>query len=392
MTSTRSIRRRASLAAITAGMLVLAACGGSSDTPAAPAPAPAPAPASPEAPAGPPFYEGKTIELIVPFATGGGTDTTARLLAPFLEKYIEGNPTIQVVNVPGGGSVNGANQYALQGPRDGSQILFTALSTTIPWLIGAPEVRYDLADFNLIAGFPGSRAIWARTDSGIETAVDLGNPPSPLIFGGTEPTGAELTHILAMQALGLRGSANIREVWGYDSGDAALAFQTGETQIGTGTTATYLRSITPLVEQGIAIPLFTYGMVFPDGTVLPDEALPDVPTVADVYRGIYNAEPSGEAWDAFVTFQSIFSAATFGMWLFQDAPVEALNALRAALVELAQDPEFLAARDKAVGPYTTVTGDDAQAFADSLRQISPSSLSYVRNILRDEYGIEGLRD
>lgn len=38
-------------------------------------------------PASGPFYSGRTLELLVPFATGGGTDLQARFMVPYLQKY-----------------------------------------------------------------------------------------------------------------------------------------------------------------------------------------------------------------------------------------------------------------------------------------------------------------
>ena len=37
------------------------------------------------------YYKGKTMEFIVPYAPGGGYDTYARMLAPFMEKELSGS-------------------------------------------------------------------------------------------------------------------------------------------------------------------------------------------------------------------------------------------------------------------------------------------------------------
>ncbi len=46
-------------------------------------------------------FEGKTISMLINSSAGGGTDLTGRLLAPFLTKYLPGNPAVVVRNVPG---------------------------------------------------------------------------------------------------------------------------------------------------------------------------------------------------------------------------------------------------------------------------------------------------
>ena len=58
------------------------------------------------------YFAGRTIEFIIPFAEGGGSDVWARFLAPFIARHLPGRPTVIVRNVPGGGSITGANEYA----------------------------------------------------------------------------------------------------------------------------------------------------------------------------------------------------------------------------------------------------------------------------------------
>src|SRR5690242_20261373 len=60
-------------------------------------------PATAKAQAG--FYAGKTLRIIVGSSAGGGYDTYARALAPFLAEHLPGKPTIVVQNMPGGGGI-----------------------------------------------------------------------------------------------------------------------------------------------------------------------------------------------------------------------------------------------------------------------------------------------
>ena len=47
-----------------------------------------------------PFYQGKTITMVVASTVGGGYDLWARLTARHIVKYIPGNPSIVVQNMP----------------------------------------------------------------------------------------------------------------------------------------------------------------------------------------------------------------------------------------------------------------------------------------------------
>jgi len=93
---------------------------------------------------------GKTIEWIIPFAVGGGSDVWARFHLPLLQRHMPGNPTVVIRNVTGGGSINGANQFAQRTRPDGLTILGTSGSTQFPFLMGDPRVRYAYRAARLI--------------------------------------------------------------------------------------------------------------------------------------------------------------------------------------------------------------------------------------------------
>jgi tripartite-type tricarboxylate transporter receptor subunit TctC len=67
----------------------------------------APAPAQADAVAD--FYKGKVVSLVVGYGSGGGYDVYGRLVATHLGKYIPGNPTVVVQNMPGAGSLRSVN-------------------------------------------------------------------------------------------------------------------------------------------------------------------------------------------------------------------------------------------------------------------------------------------
>ena len=70
-----------------------------------------------------PFYQGKTITLVVGTSAGGVYDRYARLLAEPWSKHIPGNPSIVVQNMPGAGSVIAANQVYNVAKPDGLTLL-----------------------------------------------------------------------------------------------------------------------------------------------------------------------------------------------------------------------------------------------------------------------------
>src|SRR4051812_3811511 len=78
------------------------------------------------------FYKGKRITLIVSYGPGGGYDVYARILSRYISKYIPGNPSIILQNMPGAGSLKGANYIYNNAPRDGTA--FGTFARNIPLL------------------------------------------------------------------------------------------------------------------------------------------------------------------------------------------------------------------------------------------------------------------
>src|SRR3954466_1011281 len=68
------------------------------------------------------FYQGKTVTMIVGYSAGGGYDVYARTMAPYLKKYIPGNPNVVVQNMDGAGSLKATNFIYNVAPRDGTTI------------------------------------------------------------------------------------------------------------------------------------------------------------------------------------------------------------------------------------------------------------------------------
>src|SRR5213594_3167160 len=58
----------------------------------------------------------KNISIIVPFKPGGGFDLQARLLAPFLEKYLPNRVNVVIDNVDGASGKMGAVRLARSAP------------------------------------------------------------------------------------------------------------------------------------------------------------------------------------------------------------------------------------------------------------------------------------
>src|SRR3546814_17396178 len=72
------------------------------------------------------YYDDKDIELIVPYAPGGGNDSFASLLQVQYAACLPNAASVRVINIPGGATVIGPNEFELMRKPDGLPILLTA--------------------------------------------------------------------------------------------------------------------------------------------------------------------------------------------------------------------------------------------------------------------------
>ena len=117
-------------------------------------------------------YEGETVEILIPFSEGGGTDTWGRALAPFLEKYLADDVSVVVFN--DGGKTAAVSSYERATEHDGLTVFVSSGSISIPYLLDQEGVEYDYADFVGIIGSPVGGVVYASTDPGIASSGPCG--------------------------------------------------------------------------------------------------------------------------------------------------------------------------------------------------------------------------
>ena len=116
--------------------------------------------------------DGEIVELVIPFKEGGGSDTWGRFNAPFLSRYLPGQPTVIVRNVPGGNSIAGANRFAARARPDGLSVLGTSASTQFPYLMSDPRVDYDYRDWRVLMAYGTGGVAYVSTDLGVSSVTD----------------------------------------------------------------------------------------------------------------------------------------------------------------------------------------------------------------------------
>ena len=323
------------------------------------------------------------ISLTVPYAPGGGTDTWARFIAPYLSANMEGAPTVLVENAPGGESITGSNRYVNRGGTDGTTVLVTSGTTYIQALLGQPEVQFDFATMLPLMLNGTGGVVYVSAATGITGLDDFVDYDETLVYGGISATGLDLTMLQALDVL----DVDIDATFGFEGrGPARLALERGETTIDYQTTSAYLTQVQPSVDAGTAVPLFSFG-VLEDGEIVRDPALPDLPTLEEAYEIVNGKQPSGDAYDAYKAFLVPGYVYQKGIWANEGTPDSIVDAYRAAARDIAADADFVATSETVLGGYPLLPGDVAAEALVEAFTIPSAVRQYTLDMLADEYDV-----
>jgi tripartite-type tricarboxylate transporter receptor subunit TctC len=133
-----------------------------------------------------PFFEGKTIRVMVGVSAGGGFDNEARILARHMPKYIPGKPTIIVENVTGAGGLICANQLYKATEPDGLTFAHFNGGFLFSQALEQPGIEFDARKFGYLGSVAMENAVlWVTKASGIKTIDEFMASKTPVKLGGT---------------------------------------------------------------------------------------------------------------------------------------------------------------------------------------------------------------
>jgi hypothetical protein len=330
------------------------------------------------------MFAGQTIEVVVPFGEGGATFVSAKFLEPYFEEHLPGNPEIDVVSRPGGGSILGANWFEQNANSDGTTILFTTSSTANPFVLGQEGVEYRLADYRVAYSHPFSAVAYVSPDTGVTSAEDITEAEVPLIYGGIAAAASDLPALLSFEVLDL----DVQTVLGFNGrGPVRLAFEQGELNFDYQFTPVYLTQVVPSVEEGRAVPLWTGGAMEDGVLSARDPIAPELPSVYEVYEMMNGEAPSGIEWDAFQSVASVTYAYGLTGYMHPDTPQEVLDAFAEAVAAINADPDFQAESQEVTNGARLNAGPDTEAAVRAALSPSDEVRGYLRELLADKYGV-----
>ncbi len=174
-----------------------------------------------------PFYQGKTITIIHGRSAGGSGEYRARSVAPFLQKYIPGNPTIVHEHMDGAGGRKAANHIFNTARPDGLTIGSVGSGVVVSAVLGETGVHYDLDKFHFV-GSPYSATHYlflTRREAGLPTLDQLRQASSARL--GAQSVGHSNYTVGRIMAW-LLGLKAIKDVTGFSNPERRIALMRGE--------------------------------------------------------------------------------------------------------------------------------------------------------------------
>lgn len=281
-------------------------------------------------------YPSGPVELVVPWKTGGGTDRSARLFAPYLSEAL-GVP-VNVINIAGGGGwVAWAQMAAWDPEKDDHKIGLVNLPHVFAYLDPKMGRSETVANFNFISGQTFDPCLWVvrkgdeRFES-MEKFVEHAKANPGKVVVSTTAVGSDDYQGLAFAEKKLDGF-KVSKVYANNDAKKVQELLGEHTDAVAGNISYYV----PYIEDGKMQPL----------AVLSKERspfLPDVPTFKEA-TGVEN-----------ICFAGRTLVAAPGL------PEEKYKILADAIAKAQSNPEYLAKEKKGSSQVWTVSGEELQNF------------------------------
>jgi tripartite-type tricarboxylate transporter receptor subunit TctC len=302
------------------------------------------------------FYKGRQITVVVGSSPGGGYDIYARLMARHMGKYIPGNPTIVVTNMPGAGSNAAVAHVYNVAPKDGTYIVApqnnAIMDAVFDVALGtARRLRHDATKLIQIGSATTDHYVCiGRSDGPIKSFKQA--LTQEWLIGASQP-GTSTRDYPAM--LNNTTGAKIKQVSGYPgTREITLAIEKNEVHGLCGFSWSSLNAQKPdWVKSG-----FIRVIVQEHDKGNPEINKMGVPLAVDFATSPENRK----------IMELIYSSETFGRpyMMAPGVPDDRVAALRKAFMEAMADKDLLAEAQRIGLAIDPISGSDLQKLAASI--------------------------
>ena len=295
--------------------------------------------------------EGEKVTLVVPYSPGGGYDTYARMIAPYLEEEL--GSTVVVRNEEGAGGLLAINNLTKEEPDGTTIAIMNGQGSLAASLAGAQGAAFDVSELTFLGKVAGESPVFVvGANSGYESWEDV-LEASDFKFSSAGP-GAE--DYINAQFLTRVFNLDAQVVTGFPgSSEEELAVTAGDTDGMTGDPSSRRGAI----ENGDHIPILVIGQKRAE--FLPE----DVPLITDV--------EATEEQMALIEPQVALMEVGRPLVAPPGMDEELTGCLRDALAATVQNPDLLAEAESQERPINYLSGEEVD---DLIEQIMNSPDEY----------------
>lgn len=318
------------------------------------------------------LFQSKPVTIVVGSAPGGGYDTFARLVAKNVGKYLPGNPSFIVNNVPGAGQLRGLRK-AMRSEPDGLTI-----GLLHPRFVQRELTGTDVPDFDLktvrVLGSPSAQKvprIWCVRRSIATNWDEVKALGRPVTSGGNAP-GASFG-IGPQFVAELGGPINM--VYGYGgTSEIMAAFDRGELEATDRCTEENVPRLFPgWIEKQTVAPIFWWEEK-PSKDWLGQIGATDIPHVLDVVDASPQEKRAFEVATRFNTFSRIFVTQP-------GVPDDVYQVWKKAFEATTKDPEFIKGAQAAGLEVGLGTAQDFDEAVGLYKELSPEGQALLKKLV-----------
>jgi tripartite-type tricarboxylate transporter receptor subunit TctC len=310
------------------------------------------------------FYKGKTITIVVGFTPGGGYDRYARILARHLGRFIDGNPTVIVQNMPGAGSLTSVRYLDATAARDGTMMTFFNSNLVTQAITSPDKVKLDFKSYNWVGVITDDyRVCYAWGATGIKTWDDMMHRKE-FILGASAKGDGDYVNAATLQKV---FKAPVRIVMGFPgSAENRLAIERGELDGGCGSWSSLPES---WINDDKINTLITFAA----------KHLPHVSATAVYAEDLAKTQEQKDVLDILAISDEI------GRPIVMSRQVQAdrIKIIRDAFNATMKDPQYLSENEKEKMPINPLTGEEAAKIVSKMSSASPSAIAQVKAIFEE---------
>jgi tripartite-type tricarboxylate transporter receptor subunit TctC len=283
----------------------------------------------------------KDLQGIIQWGAGGSTDVVMRAVTPHAEEVL--GASVVMTNRTGGvGAI--ATKYVMTQKPDGYTLLMGAENPQLYKVMGLGDIDYsDFIPIDILAR--GTPILVANPDAPYNTFAEFveyaAANPGEVKIGSTGPGGVPSVITAMMQS---QVDLPVTAVPYDGDGPALTALMGGAIDVMPAVLGAAIEN----VKAGRVKALAVFDME-------PSPLLPDVAPVVQDYPGFADYLP----WGPF-----------FGVFVKEGTPDEAVEKLRAAYQESAEQEEFRTLMDERGFTLLNITGEEATEFLDRWQSVT----------------------